>query len=238
MSDSGSFAGFGPNAQRFFFELGENNNKTWFQENRGRYEDEILRPAERFVSSLGRELAALVPDVAFDTRRNGAGSVMRIHRDVRFSPDKSPYKLNLGVVFWVGEGRKVELPGFYFHMDAMRSFFYGGQHGIPKEALERYRTAVDAEKSGTRLEEILDDLARRGLPIMEEPHYKRIPRGYPADHPRARLLRYAGIGVGTEISHDLLTSPDLIAVCLDHARRMVPLVEWFAEMNVGKFEVQ
>lgn len=236
MSDNGSFSGFGAEAQRFFFELSGNNSKAWFQENRGRYDSEILLPAERFVSSLGPELAALVPDVAFDTRRNGAGSVMRIHRDVRFSPDKSPYKLNLGVIFWVGEGRKVELPGFYFHLDATGAFFYGGQHGIPKDALERYRAAVDAEKSGTRLQEILGDLERAGLPLMEEPHYKRVPRGYPADHPRAHLLRYAGIGVGTQIASDLITSPDLVGVCLDHARRIVPLVEWFSEMNAGKFE--
>ncbi len=236
MSDNGSFSGFGVDAQRFFFELGENNNKAWFQENRDRYEAEILRPAERFVVSLGRELAELVPDITFDTRRNGAGSVMRIHRDVRFSPDKSPYKRNLGVIFWVGEGRKVELPGFYFHLDTTGAFFYGGQHGIPKDALERYRAAVDAEKSGTRLQEILDDLSRAGLPLMEEPHYKRVPRGYPADHPRADLLRYAGIGVGTQVPFDTVTSPDLITVCLNHARRMVPLIEWFSQMNVGAFE--
>ena len=236
MGDNGSFSGFGDEAQRFFAELGENNNKGWFQENRGRYESEILLPAERFVSTLGRELAVLIPDITFDTRRNGAGSVMRIHRDVRFSPDKSPYKRNLGVIFWVGEGRKVELPGFYFHLDATGSFFYGGQHGIPKDALERYRVAVDGEKSGTRLQEILDDLERAGLPVMEEPHYKRVPRGYPADHPRSRLLRYAGVGVGTQVPPGIVTSPDLVGFCLDHARRMVPLLDWFSQMNVGKFE--
>ena len=61
---------------------------------------------------------------------------------MRFSPDKSPYKQNLGIVFWIGSGKKVELPLFYLHVEADRAFFYGGQHVFPKAVLERYRAGL------------------------------------------------------------------------------------------------
>lgn len=225
-----SFQGFGEGARRFFAELGAHNKKEWFNANKARYEQEILRPAERFVRELGPMLREIYPLLSFDTRKNGAGSIMRIHRDIRFSPDKRPYKENLGLIFWIGEGKKVELPAFYFHLDSERSFFYGGQHMFPKPTLRRFREAVDEKESGERLEEILKELEKQGLKQMEEPAYKRVPRGFDKEHPRSRLLRLGGLGVGTDLKEEI-ASPALTERCREFAETLRPLMFWILEMN-------
>lgn len=231
MSGEVRFSGFGADARLFFKELGQNNNKAWFTTHRERYVREILEPAESFVLDLGEELSSAVPDLHFDTRRNGAGSIMRIHRDIRFSPDKRPYKENLGVILWIGEGKKVEQPAFYFHLDAERSFFYVGRHMFSKPILASYREAVDDQRRGGRLEAILSELTDAGVPLLEEPKYKRVPRGYPTDHPRADLLKYAGLGVGVEVPWDRVAKPELVAMCSKVARRSIPLIDWLSGLD-------
>ena len=224
------FTGFGRGSQRFFGELAAHNNKPWFQENQGRYERLLLEPAVAFVSARGPRLAEMYPSVNYGTQRNGSGSIMRLHRDVRFSPDKSPYKQNLGIVFWIGSGKKVELPLFYLHVEADRAFFYGGQHVFPKPVLERYRAAVD-DDAGTVLVKTLKALERKDLRVMEEPAYKRVPKGFPTDHPRGTLLRHKGLGVGMDILTATLTSPDLVDVCAGVASRTRTLIEWLCDLN-------
>ena len=226
-----AFTGFGNGSQRFFRDLAVNNNKTWFQENHGRYERELLEPAVAFVSALGPRLAGMYPSINYGTQRNGSGSIMRIHRDVRFSPDKRPYKQNLGIVFWIGAGKKVEAPCFYLNVEADQAFFYGGQHTFPGPVLERYRAAVDDEGTGTTLVKILQKLERKDLRILEEPAYKRVPRGFPTNHARGELLRYGGIGVSADIPRQTLTSADLLGVCAGFASNARPLIDWLRALN-------
>lgn len=143
-----AFNGFGTHGQEYFRKLKLNNSRGWFEERRTEYEAALRDPAEAFIAELGDRLSRLYPAIRFDTRRNGAGSLMRINRDIRFSPDKRPYKENLGIIFWLGEGKKVETPAYYFHIDADQCFFYGGQHVFPKETLSRYRAAVADDVPG------------------------------------------------------------------------------------------
>ena len=225
------FQGFETGAFTFLEELAANNNRDWFLENRERYEREVLEPAGSFVEALGSMLRKRLPSVNYDTRRNGSGSIMRIYRDIRFSKDKRPYKENLGLVFWMGSGKKVERPGFYFHMDTRDIFFYGGQHVFPKDTLERYRAAAADDRRGGELQRIITECGRAGLPVMEEPAYKRVPRGYPQDHPRAELLKYAGLGVAVTLSRSDVREPALVDTCLAAADRMVPLLEWLRDLS-------
>ena len=225
------FTGFGPDALRFLAELSKNNNREWFAENKDRYDADVREPAEAFIVALGTLLAGHYPSLIYDTRRNGAGSLMRIYRDIRFSPDKRPLKENVGIIFPLAPGKKVEVPIFYFHIELGQVFFYGGQHVFTTEALDRYRRAVDDKRAGPALQSILADLEKMGLRSMEESAYKRIPRGYPADHPRANLLRQAALGLGLDFGPDDLERSDLVDRCLQAAVHMKPLMDWLAAMN-------
>lgn len=228
------FDGFGRGTLDFFQDLSLNNDRDWFQANRHRYEAQVRAPGEAFITALGPLLAEVYPSVIYDTRRNGAGSLMRIHRDVRFSPDKRPYKENLGIIFPLAPGKKVEVPIFYFHLEAGRAFFYGGQHVFGPEALPRYRAAVADDRSGPALVGLLSELAERGFAAMEDPAYKRVPRPFPQDHPRGDLLRQAALGVGFDLFPDDLSSPNLVQRCGDAALAMRPLLSWLEAMNARR----
>jgi uncharacterized protein (TIGR02453 family) len=226
-----TFTGFSPDVQQFYQDLGRDNSRLWFSDSQARYEASIREPAEAFIVALGSQLAQAYPAISVDTRRNGAGSLMRIHRDIRFSPDKRPYKENLGIIFPLAPGKKVEVPIFYFHIDARQAFFYGGQHVLAGAALQRYRLAVDDAGSGAALEAILSRLDAHGYHAMEEPTFKRVPRPFPADHPRATLLRGAALGVGRYFEQAELDRPELVEACLQAAMAMKPLMDWLMVMN-------
>lgn len=226
-----NFAGFGPDTLSFLQELSRSNTREWFAANADRYEQAVRGPAEAFILDLGQGLKAAYPTLRYDTRRNGAGSLMRIYRDVRFSPDKRPLKENVGIIFPLGEGKKVERPIFYLHIDVGNVFFYGGRHVFAPEVLSAYRVAVDDGRRGAALESILADLARGGLHPMEEPEYKRVPRPYAGDHPRASLLRQAALGVGRNLGPDDLADPGLVARCRDDALAMGPLLAWLSALD-------
>jgi uncharacterized protein (TIGR02453 family) len=226
-----AFAGFGRGAQRFFADLAKHNDREWFAANRERYEAEVLEPAVAFVQDLGPRLAKLYPGIHDSPARNGTGSIMRIHRDVRFSTDKRPYKENLGVVFWLGTGRKVESPCLYLDVEARSAFFYAGQHRFPDPVLARYREDVAGTETGSGLVAILGRLAKKGLVVLEEPAWKRMPKGLPADHPRADLLRHDGLGVSRDLRAAQLAGPGLIETCLEVAAAARPLLDWLLAIN-------
>ena len=123
------FGGFRPAAFRFLRDLARNNEKAWFETNRDVYEREVRDAMRRLVEALDARLGSIAPEIVGDPRR----SMFRIHRDVRFSRNKSPYKTNAGAwLYHRDAGRKVGTAGegggagFYFHIDPTTCFMAGG----------------------------------------------------------------------------------------------------------------
>ncbi len=226
-----SFNGFGSGILDFLSDLKEHNDREWFGEHKDRYERQIREPAEAFIVELGRRLSESYPSVIYDTRRNGGGSLMRIYRDARFAKDKRPFKENVGIIFPLASGKKVEAPMFYFHVELGNIFFYGGQHVFTQEVLDRYRRAVDDGRSGVALSTLLSDLDRAGYPAMEDPAYKRVPRPYPSDHQRGELLKQTALGVGVHFTKEDLGRPGLVDDCVRAATTMRPLMDWLFRIN-------
>ena len=119
----------------------------------------------------------------------GTFHLFRPHRDVRFSRDKSPYKTHQGAVT---EGEGGEL--YYLHLDGEGLFVATGYHQMARDQLERFREAVDDERSGPELERTVAALERRYEIGGRE--LKTAPRGYPRDHPRVRFLQHKGLTAG------------------------------------------
>src|SRR5262249_23036848 len=102
------FKGFPPAAFRFLQDLARNNRKEWFEANRAVYEQELRGPMRHLVEALDARLVSIAPEIIGDAKR----SMFRIHRDVRFSQDKSPYKTNAGAwLYHRDAGRKVGTEG-------------------------------------------------------------------------------------------------------------------------------
>jgi uncharacterized protein (TIGR02453 family) len=157
---------------------------------------------------------------------------MRIYRDTRFSKDKTPYKTNLGISWWEGPGKKMEEPGYFFHLDREGAWFANGIYIFPKDALTAYRKAVDHEKRGKAFVEAIEHAEAAGLSISGSGEYTRVPTGYDKDHPRGELLKKQGIvTISPGIRVDVITSPALVDVCFDYAKAMLPLHQWLVAMQ-------
>ena len=119
------YAAFEKRTLRFLEELQANNNRDWFGENKARYEDDVLDVALRFIISMQDPLADIAPRFTAVPTRVG-GSLMRVYRDTRFSPNKLPYKTNVGIQFRHEDGKDVHAPGYYVHVEPGESFIGAG----------------------------------------------------------------------------------------------------------------
>ena len=227
------FTGFSKETVRFYQDLTRNNETGWFLQNKEIYTHAVVEPAKAFILSMGEKLTLLSPDIVADTRTNGAGSLFRIYRDVRFSKDKSPYKTYLGIYFWEGSGKKLENPGFYFHLDADQSLLMlgAGQYIFHKSALEVFRNAVIDEKKGPALNQAMQETLSRGDYEFGGKHYKRIPRGFDDQHPNSEFLLYNGLWASYQcIIPDLFYCSDLIEFCFEKYRDMDPVQRWLVQV--------
>ena len=100
-----------PRLYAFLNSLAKNNDRTWFEANREQFECDVRTPLLSFISDFDVYLRRLSPHFVADERKVG-GSLFRIHRDVRFSKDKSPYKTNVGVHFRHEQAQDAHAPGY------------------------------------------------------------------------------------------------------------------------------
>lgn len=224
------FTGFPPEGIQFMHDLVQNNDRDWFNPRKELYKTHIVQPAIAFVQAMGQRLQHLVPNIQYDTRTNGSGSLMRIYRDTRFSQDKTPYKEYVGFIFWEGSGKKTDNPGFHLGLTGHGAEIHVGMHGFPKPMLAAYRQAVVDEKLGAALVERVTAVQEAGYTVGGE-HYKRIPRGFDPDHPRADWLRYATLYASSgNIPASVVTSDNFFEVCFAHFEQMLPLHNWLVQV--------
>ena len=223
-----TFEGFSDDTFRFLAELTANNEKAWFESNRSRYEQHYLAPALAFIEALGPRLAAELPgNVHYEPRVNG--SLFRINRDVRFSRDKTPYKNHIDMWFWQGERKGWESPGYYMRLLPDELILGAGMHSFTKEAIEAFRQAVVDETRGRALEETVDVVTSAGPYTLGGESRKTVPRGYDADHPRARFLLCEGLNANFETAIPAEAGdPGFVDYCFRHFKAMSPINQWLS----------
>jgi uncharacterized protein (TIGR02453 family) len=123
----------------FFIELAGNNHKPWFDENRKRYEESVKKPFYAFTQHLIQKLAMSDPQFA-DLQVKDC--VFRINRDIRFSKDKTPYKLMCSAVVAPNGKKSKAVNGIYFELSPEHVRAYGGIYEIDKEDLEAVREGI------------------------------------------------------------------------------------------------
>lgn len=219
------FKGFPKELPRFFKQLKKSNTKDWFQENKKAYETYVKTPSQEFVSAMGERLSAVCPGINAIPKVNK--SLFRLNRDIRFSSDKSPYKTNMGILFWDGPGKRMESSGFYFHVEDQRFMLGSGMYMFSKPHLEKYRLAVTDKKKGAALKNAIEALRSNGYEIGTR-HYKRVPRGFTAASEfETEYLRYNGLSAKVEIDlPDLFFTPGIVDFAFDHYAAMMPLHRW------------
>jgi uncharacterized protein (TIGR02453 family) len=132
---------FRPELFEFLRQLRRHNNREWFAKNKARYHEAVLEPALLFIGSFAPHLAKLSPFFVADPRPT-RGSLFRIYRDTRFSPDKRPFKTHVGMRFSHGSGKDAHAPVFYLHLEPENCFAAAGVWHPDNRALTRIRTAI------------------------------------------------------------------------------------------------
>jgi uncharacterized protein (TIGR02453 family) len=226
---SAGFGGFRPQALGFLRRLKRNNRREWFERNRSVYETEVRSPMRALVEEMDVRLARLAPEITGDPRH----SIFRIHRDIRFSSDKSPYKTNAACQFYhhdagrgAGQDAQGAGAGLYFQLEHGQCFVAGGMWMPARPALERIRESVAGDPGA--LDRLLRAPAfrRRFGRLDEEDMLKRMPRGYGEDHPAARWLRYRSFTATRMLTEREVLSPRLPAILARDFETLVPLVRW------------
>lgn len=169
---------------KFLKDIAKNNNRDWFEKNKAKYLNAKTQ-FEDFLESFHTELVKVDERLAsLNPRKQG----FRIYRDVRFSKDKRPYKVNMGAGFSPG-GKMVQEPGFYVHIEPGKSFIAAGIYMPDSANLAKIRQEIDY--SSKEFLKILNDkrFTKYFSGLDDFDRVKTAPKGYPKDHPQIELLK-------------------------------------------------
>ncbi len=206
--------------------LRRNNNREWFQKNKERYERDVKEPFLDFISDAGPRLRKISPNLVADPRPVG-GSLFRIHRDVRFSKDKSPYKTHAGAHFQLG-GRNVHGPGYYLHLEPGQCFVAGGIWMPDPKALELIRRRI-ADKPAEWKK------ARGARLDHGEEALKRPPRGFDPDSPMIEDIKRKSFTASERLSNKQILAPDLMTIFIGACRDISPLMRFLASASGARW---
>ncbi|MDN3669666.1 DUF2461 domain-containing protein [Echinicola jeungdonensis] len=211
------------NVLKFLEELAENNSKEWMDAHRDWYQNarsEFLELVEALLIEMVKLEPGLEPLKAKDC-------VFRQNRDIRFSSNKAPYKINMAALFAV-EGKKSNMPGYYLHIQPGESFLAGGIWMPPPEVLKKIRQEIDY--SGEEMLRIINEpsIHKRFGEIQGE-RLKTSPRDYNADHPYIDLLRLKSFIFTHTLSDKDITSQGLIGKIIDDFMLLKPFQDFLVK---------
>lgn len=213
------FEGFPPQLFAFLEGLEKDNSKPYWEANRATWDEFVQQPVRRLMADLEPEFGSL--------------RTFRPNRDVRFSADKSPYKTWVGVTT---TERAIGGVGAFLRLDADGMRLAGGAMAMAPDQIQRFRAALDNERPAAEFEKIRTRLAKQSLPVGpgRQPPLKRVPTGYPPDHPAAELLRWKGVVVVKEYElADWMHQPQAIDRVREIWTTTSPLREW-VDRHVGE----
>jgi uncharacterized protein (TIGR02453 family) len=216
-----TFAGFGSTALPFFKALKFHQSREWFDANRETYESAVKGPIGDLVEDVAERLAKARIPIKGDRK----SSLFRIHRDVRFSANKDPYKTHAGVVL-TRSGNKNDPGLVYFHLSPDECFFAAGFYLPDPDRLARLRNA--AARNPKAFKAVTARLKKAGLVLSAEDSLKRAPRGFEAiDDPEvAAAIRLKSMVSLRPVAEAAIASPSLANDFCAFTADVLPLLKW------------
>jgi uncharacterized protein (TIGR02453 family) len=214
------FPGFSPEALKFFVQLKRHNNRPWFLKNKETYEREIKAPTVSLVLALNAELRRLAPELVTEPKR----AIYRIHRDVRFSADKSPYKTHTAALFAPRGLGKHACAGLYFHLAPDELLLAGGVYMPGPKELLAIRNHIAAHPAALR--KLLAHRQMASLGGLQGSQLVKAPKGFAPDHAAADLLRYKQFLVWVKHPPERALGKELLQLLLQTFRTLLPLVRF------------
>lgn len=208
---------------QFLKDIKKNNKKEWFEINRGRF-DTARNDFEKFTKEIIKRLGRIDESIAhLDAKQ----STFRQNRDVRFSKDKSPYKVHMGMYLSKG-GRKGIQAGYYFHLEPGNSLVAAGLWMPLPNELKKVRQEIDYN-----LEDLKKILSNKKFRVVygeleKNPEYtlSRPPKGYEPDNPAIEYLKFKSWIVSAKLSDTDVTSRDLAKKVTGYFATAKPLIDF------------
>ncbi|MES2682743.1 MAG: DUF2461 domain-containing protein [Pseudomonadota bacterium] len=231
-----SKAYFTPASFKFLKALKANNNKPWFAEHKAEYEACVKAPCLTFITDLAAPLSKISAQMIANPKPIG-GSLFRIHRDARFSADKSPYKTHAGMSFYHAatkataraEGQnammgRLDAPGFYLHIEPGECFVGGGLWHPQGDTLKRVRGYMVSNPASWRK-------ATQGKPFsnyftLEGDSLQRPPQGYDPAHELITDLKRKDFIGSAKLTQAQVCSDELLPLVLSHYKALAPMIDW------------
>lgn len=208
----------------FLKALKKNNNKPWFDKNREKY-NAAKYNLEEFVALLLQKMVSFDEDMKELTAKN---CTFRINRDIRFSKNKTPYKINLSASFNRG-GKKSIYGGYYFHLQPGGNSFVGGGLWMPEpENLKKLRQEIDY--CFPEFKKIIGAASFKKhygeLERDEKQMLVNVPKGYDKENPAAEYLRMKSFIATKNLSDEEILSPKLADEVIQSFKALMPLVKF------------
>jgi uncharacterized protein (TIGR02453 family) len=212
----------------FLIDLTLNNQKTWFDENRKRYERDVKKPFEQFVAQLLEAVCAI------DGRYCGLESkdvIFRINRDIRFSKDKTPYKTNRSCLIAIGGKRKMQPGGLYLELGPEHCGIYSGWYMPDRDQLLRIREHLAANTH--RAQALLADTAFiKTFGEIRGEAQKRLPAHLKVAGDAFPLIYNTQFYVMHEFEPERSLEPDFIPFILDCWKAVEPWNQFLGEVHL------
>ena len=218
---STGFPGFPREAQQFLRDLARHNHRDWFQPRKPVFEEMVKGPMKELVGKLNAAMMTFAPEYVSDPDK----AIYRIYRDTRFSKDKTPYKDHIAASFRRPGPPGAARAGCYFEVSHKNVGIGGGVYMPEPDALLAVRTHIAERHQDLR--RILKAAAvRRLFGDPQGDRLTRVPKGFPADHPAADLLRFKSLFLWTELPADVAATPALYREILTRFRAMTPFLDF------------
>lgn len=210
----------------FLRDLAANNNREWFTANKSRYDTAYAmfnNEVATFIAELSRfdaELQYLMPQQC----------IYRIYRDLRFTPDKRPYKQHFGAYIAMHGGRKSRFCGYYLHLEPENSALGTGIYVVEPKLLRAIRDELVHNYDTLRQVTEAKSFKRyfNGIePMRQEQRLRHVPKGYPADTLAAEWLKLKTFMIGHDLTNEVVCADDFMAKAVEICRAMKPFNDFF-----------
>ena len=217
------FEGFPKAGMDFLKKLKKNNNREWFHKHKDEYEEVVKFPMQCLIATLRDNLRDEIPELEFNPKR----SIFRIHRDVRFSKNKAPYKTNIAASFEMrGKKKTTDTPGLYVGIEPGSVFVGGGMYMPWGDQLKAIRKSI-VEKPDELLAVVEDKRFKKVFGGIMGENLQKAPLGYPKDHPMIEHLKHKQWFVGKEWDDESICySKKFARTTADLLIETMPLVRW------------
>ncbi|MDR0537679.1 MAG: DUF2461 domain-containing protein [Tannerellaceae bacterium] len=198
-------------------DLSQNNNREWFNANKGRY-NELKEAHTGIIQEIIDRLSKNDSELAHLQAKD---CLFRIHRDIRFSPNKLPYKTYFGAYICAGGGRKSPRSGYYLHLEPDNCLLSGGLWMPEPKLLRRLRQDIY-----DHIDEFLGILERPSFkavyPGLDGEMLKRVPSNFPFNFEYEHLLRYKDYCITTKKPDSFFDDPEWISHAIDIFSLQIP----------------